>query len=404
MIYGADPSQPVPSNFTEYGVRKSRATQEAHNIPDITLLGLSLDDVVDLITEKHAAPPVEIDYDRKSASFRDPWAQPLPGPVYVKELAIYFPATGCANAMWNRGLPISGRTSGQEFILAFSYSFTSDELSSVSDSRYRELIFEAVDKTQALHETINKEIASQGNLLRHEVQSVVEPRWRGLRALHQATSELGIPNASPRTPKHIPLERRKLSFEQLAAASDRESEYVLSQLIADDLIDLIINFGSSLEVLLGTSNKLAESGETTIRDMILNSLSFIYKAAATGETFQGRGKADIVLRWKNRNAFIAECKIWDGSSKFSEAIDQLLGRYTVWRDIRVALILFIRDRRDITSIIESAAACITSHERFLEAIQAEDPYQRRDYLISAVNDDLRRVRLSFLPIVIPNTS
>ena len=116
--------------------------------------------------------------------------------------------------------------------------------------------------------------------------------------------------------------------------------------------------------------------------------------------FRGNGKADIVLNWKNHTAFIAECKIWDGPSRFTKAIDQLLGRYTVWRDTRVALIVFIRDRKDITSIIESAAERIESHPRFLRSIQTEDPFQRRDYLISAVNDELRQVRLSFLPIVI----
>jgi len=202
----------------------------------------------------------------------------------------------------------------------------------------------------------------------------------------------------------IPLERRSILFKSLGGnLSGGKPEYTLSEEIADAVIEQIIHFGSSLEGLTETSHKLAESGETTFRDLILSYLGFAYPGGGTGETFRGSGKADIVLNWKNRTAFIAECKIWDGPSRFTKAIDQLLGRYTVWRDARVALIVFIRDRRDITSIIESAAERIESHSRFLRSIQTEDPFQRRDYLISAVNDELRQVRLSFLPIVISRT-
>ena len=60
--------------------------------------------------------------------------------------------------------------------------------------------------------------------------------------------------------------------------------------------------------------------------------------------------------------FIGECKIWHGLAKFAEAVDQLLG-YTIWRDTRIALILFIRDRVDTSAVIESAGATISSRRR-----------------------------------------
>jgi len=49
-----------------------------------------------------------------------------------------------------------------------------------------------------------------------------------------------------------------------------------------------------------------------------------------GETENGDGKTDIFVRYRDRNAFIGECKIWSGESRFSDAIDQLLS-YTVPR-------------------------------------------------------------------------
>ena len=190
MAYGA-PSEPVPPNFTEYGMRISRAEREAREIPDDEILRLSIDEIVDLITETYSAPMIDIDYDRVTSALRKPWTQPLPGPIYERELAIYFPARGCTNAMWNRGLPISAQTQGRESVLAFSYPFTSEQLAAASDAQYHGLISQAVNQVRALHKTANAEISSQRDSLNRNVRSIIEPRWHSLNALRRVTSELG---------------------------------------------------------------------------------------------------------------------------------------------------------------------------------------------------------------------
>ena len=86
----------------------------------------------------------------------------------------------------------------------------------------------------------------------------------------------------------IPLERRSISFKSLGGdLSGRKPEYALSEEIADDVIEQIIHFGSSLEGLTETSHELAESGETTFRDLILSYLGFAYPGGGTGESFPG---------------------------------------------------------------------------------------------------------------------
>jgi hypothetical protein len=149
MVYGT-PSEPVPPHFVEYGMRTSRAEREAREISDDELLRLPIDEIVGLITEKHSAPMIEIDFDRVSSALRKPWVQPLPGPIYERELAVYFPARGCTNAMWNRGLPISARTSGGESLMAYSYSFTPEQLADGSDVEYRELISQAISASAGI--------------------------------------------------------------------------------------------------------------------------------------------------------------------------------------------------------------------------------------------------------------
>ena len=255
--------------------------------------------------------------------------------------------------------PRGGNRSSHSRIL-----FHLEQLAAASDTQYHGLISQAVNQVRALHKTANAEISSHRFLICN-VLSNIQLCWHSLNALRRVTSELGVPNIPPTALAMIPLERRSILFKSLGCdLSGRKPEYTLSEEIADDVIEQIIHFGSSLEGLTETSHELAESGETTFRDLILSYLGFAYPGGGTGETFRGNGKADIVLNWKNRTAFIAECKIWDGPSRFTKAIDQLLGRYTVWRDTRVALIVFIRDRKDITSIIESAAERIESCRMF----------------------------------------
>ena len=82
--------------------------------------------------------------------------------------------------------------------------------------------------------------------------------------------------------------------------------------------------------------------EQSIRDHVLLQLNGHYEGAATGETFNGVGRTDILIRVEDRNIFIAECKFWDGPKKFQEAIDQLFDRYLTWRDGKCAVIMFNR--------------------------------------------------------------
>ena len=72
--------------------------------------------------------------------------------------------------------------------------------------------------------------------------------------------------------------------------------------------------------------------EEDLRLLLLVPLNGHFEGQATGETFNGEGKTDILIRERNKNIFIAECKFWHGAKSFTEAIDQLQ-RYTTWRGL-----------------------------------------------------------------------
>ena len=53
-------------------------------------------------------------------------------------------------------------------------------------------------------------------------------------------------------------------------------------------------------------------GEESLRIHFLVGLNGHYEGQATGETFNGAGKTDILIRVDGKNIFIAECKFWGG--------------------------------------------------------------------------------------------
>jgi hypothetical protein len=136
-----------------------------------------------------------------------------------------------------------------------------------------------------------------------------------------------------------------------------------------------------------------------LRDLALFILNSHWEGAARGEVFNGKGKTDILLPWKDRNAFISECKFWKGPKGFSETIDQLMG-YLVWQDTKAAIILFIRSG-EASEVIEKADECVKQHPSFKSASAAADPMMRRDYVLASATDSQRFIKLALLPVVIP---
>jgi hypothetical protein len=99
--------------------------------------------------------------------------------------------------------------------------------------------------------------------------------------------------------------------------------------------------------------------EEALRSHFLVQLNGHYEGQATGETFNYQGKTDILIRSEGRNIFVAECKFWGGPKKLTETIDQLLG-YSCWRDTKVAVILFNRNK-DFSKVLEAIPAAVKAH-------------------------------------------
>jgi hypothetical protein len=99
------------------------------------------------------------------------------------------------------------------------------------------------------------------------------------------------------------------------------------------------------------------------RRQTLVALNTHYAGRAHAEAFNDEGKTDILIRHEGRNLFICECKFWSGVEGFSDTIDQLF-RYTGWRDTKLAIVMFVREK-GLTSILKKAKTALAEHESFV---------------------------------------
>jgi HEAT repeat protein len=138
--------------------------------------------------------------------------------------------------------------------------------------------------------------------------------------------------------------------------------------------------------------------EEALRDHFLVQLNGKYKGQATGETFNKKGKTDILIRVDGKNIFIAECKFWGGEKKLKETLDQLLG-YTAWRDTKLALLLFNRNK-NFSAVLEQISEVMKNHPTFTQELSYPSETGFR-FILHHPEDKNRELLLTVLAFEIP---
>ncbi len=210
---------------------------------------------------------------------------------------------------------------------------------------------------------------------------------------------LGIPikrRTDTSTVFSVPIKRKKRpvfppptpkgAFKPEPSLPDDEYNYILS---------VIERLAKSIE---RSPSTFADMGEEQIRDIILVDLNGHYEGNATGETFNSQGKTDILIREKDRNVFIAECKFWKGKKELHAAIDQILG-YLTWRDSKTALLIFSKNM-DFSNVLSSLAENIPKHSNFKKELQKVNDNHVR-YLFGRKGDPGMDLYLAVLAFNIP---
>jgi hypothetical protein len=249
---------------------------------------------------------------------------------------------------------------------------------------------------------VNADVRAQRDEIERLASIEVASRRERLLQARGVEASLGIPirPAGASTTYPVPVRRARLRLTETAARETFSPEPILELSIYEDILRLIANFRATLERSPGTFARLSEE---ELRDHLILILNGSYSGAATAETFNGKGKTDILLRHNDRNVFIAECKFWHGAKAFTSAIDQLLG-YLVWRDSKAALIVFIRNK-NVSQVIQNAVETLQGHPLYVSGGAGSDPSDRSDFILRASEEDTTRtIRVALIPIVVPATA
>jgi hypothetical protein len=256
-----------------------------------------------------------------------------------------------------------------------------------------------LSKIRTLLNNLRKDAEGLNGHLPQLAGNVIEERRNKLLADHNLVAALGFAlrerDGQVRT-YVAPHVRRKIKPDlPPASTAPFKPELTLSNADYDHIIKVIENMARVMEL---SPSAFRTMNEESIRFVFLVSLNGHYEGYATAEAFNYEGKTDILIRVEGKNIFIAECKFWDGPKAFTEAIDQLLS-YSSWRDTKVAIIIFNRNK-NFSRVLDAIPSTVEAHPNFKRAIdrQSETNFQ---YIFAHRDDPNREMLLTVMAFDVP---
>lgn len=203
-------------------------------------------------------------------------------------------------------------------------------------------------------------------LLHHRREQILRER--------QLAASLGIPirSTEPMAKTYAvpsPEVVRKPSRKPDVRTEGYEPDPTISNADYKEVLQNVFTLGKRMEKTSATYNKFDEE---ELRDQFLVHLEPRHHGSISGETFNHRGKTDILITYEGANLFAAELGIWSGPSTLTNKIGQILERYLTWRDSKAAVALFVR-RKDFGKILAKADEAIRDHPEHVKHIDTPDP-------------------------------
>lgn len=244
-------------------------------------------------------------------------------------------------------------------------------------------------------------IDAHNQTIRTTIAQAVGQRKAKLKKDVDLVAGLGIPVRRRDVPDTfvVPQVRRKPKIELPKVPA---GPYRPEPVLADEHYEFILKIVQDMALVMERSpSAFVKMEEEHLRDHFLVQLNGHFEGGATGETFNYRGKTDILIRHEGRNVFMAECKFWRGDRAFTETIDQLLG-YTSWRDTKTAIILFNRNRK-FSGVLTKIPQLVKTHPNHKREVPI-DGESRFRHVLHHPDDTNRELILTVLAFDVPTQS
>lgn len=388
--------------------RRSRAAREELNqLSDRQLLNVNPTELADYLFQKHAAREVIFDWDNKNAEKceRDVDVSQERGrdirdrgrPFYIKQtfIVVSTPVEGDLDLVQYRPSRFfnvfpSASLSGQEVHFEVQADRTPQEV--------RQAIDHEIGLLSRYAENLNRDIKESREALKRELPNWIAHRTAKVRKETDLLSELGIPlrrrQDLPET-FVVPQTKRRVQPQFPALQPGLPPEPTLQAAEYEHILRII---GDMVRTMERSPNTFAHLGEDQLRDFLLVQLNGHYEGKATGETFNNRGKTDILIPHDGKNLFIAECKIWGGPEKMKQAVRQILD-YVTWRDTKTALVIFNKNV-DFSNVLASIQVTIEACPGWVRTLGRPEDTQFR-FVFRRPNDSARELQLTVICFDIP---
>jgi len=252
--------------------------------------------------------------------------------------------------------------------------------------------------------SMNSNIIEFNNSLDYFIRNEIMKRKRKLQSIESRAQTLGYPirkRGDPPRTFQLPIKQKEIKL--VPPKADKTITKPVHT-IGIEIYENILEICHSMSLVMERNPKtFREFDEESIRDIFLLVLNAFFKGEATGETFNKKGKTDILIRHKNANIFIAECKFWAGPKILHETIKQLLG-YSTWRDTKTA-IFFFNKSVNITTILKKIDEEVKKNDNYIGEYNIKNENLKKEgvysYFVSLPEDKNIKLYLTILVFDIP---
>lgn len=366
---------------------------------------------VNHLVSEFMVEPVHLDFDNISISSREELipAERFPkfdfdvdsGQSYLKDVFIlHLPLSGNpALARCGPSIHYTGHFKGyiEDGYLCFeAIDFYGDA------ERIRQEWQEVKTKLKSQYQQYCQTIEKYNSSLRGNIEGIFRTRKQKILDRHGRLASIGVPIKKkediPQTYSiPTPQTRKRIYPKPPVTESGFTPHPTLDLTVYVEILKTLHDVGKMFERLPSTYSGKAEED---LRDHFLLTLEAGFEGSATGETFNKKGKTDILIRYENSNIFIAECKFWPGKKKYVDTITQLLG-YLTWRDSKAAVVIFVRNK-DFSSVLKTVEEVTPSHSNYLGFVDKHDETWF-NYRFHINDDPTREVKVAVLLFHIPST-
>lgn len=345
--------------------QKQKIISDINGQPDNYVLNVNKTEYIAYLVNQYMICPIDIHTEQMSVSTEERMipAEMHPSSFYVHEGKAYskdifmfhLPFNGDAKLLKVRPSTYSMSSprievKGQEIIFELvNFNLDADSIKREAERNVSQLVSQ--------NSYLTNDLTAFNNTIEQIANQAFDSKKSQILKKSNLLSELGVPiRKSSSTPVTfaVPVKRTPaIQAKQKPTVSDQgfKPEPAIDDAIYQQILNITHDVGKQFERLPST---YSGKDEEQLRDHFLLILEPNFEGSATGETFNKKGKTDILLRHNGSNVFVAELKYWHGKKAYLATITQLLS-YLTWRDSKAAIIVFVSNKEfsPVLSIVEN---------------------------------------------------